>query len=61
MSEIKKRKRRARYEINCSEEELEMINKLGRLEGKKRNKAIIDLIKARLEELKENKIKKKKK
>ena len=55
MSEIKKRKRRARYEINCSEEELEMINKLGRLEGKKRNKAIIDLIKARLEELKEEK------
>ena len=49
----KKRTRRARYEINCSEKELEMINELGKLEGKKRNKAIIDLIKARLEELKE--------
>ena len=55
-NEIKKKKsRRARYEVNCSVEEFQMINELGRLEGKKRNRAIIDLVKKRLEELKENK------
>ena len=56
-NEIKrKRKRysnRARYEVNCSVEEFQMINELGRLEGKKRNKVIIELVKKRLEELKE--------
>lgn len=51
----KKRTRRARYEVNCSMEEFQMINELGRLEGKKRNKVIIELVKKRLEELKENK------
>ena len=51
----KKRTRRARYEVNCSVEEFQMINELGRLEGKKRNKVIIELVKRRLEELKENK------
>ena len=49
----KKRTRRARYEVNCSVEEFQMINELGRLEGKKRNKLIIELVKKRLEELKE--------
>lgn len=51
----KKKYPRHRYEVNCTEEELEMINELGRLEGKKRNKVIIELVKRRLEELKENK------
>ena len=32
-----------------------MINELGKLEGKKRNKVIIELVKKRLEELKEEK------
>ena len=43
---------RARYEVNCSAEEFQMINELGRLEGKKRNKVIIELVKKRLQELK---------
>ena len=48
-----KRKRRPRYEISCSEEDLKMVNELSKLEGKKRNKVIIELVKKRLEELKE--------
>ena len=56
-NEIKRKRKkyinRARYEVNCSVEEFQMINELGRLEGKKRNKVIIDLVKKRLEELKE--------
>lgn len=56
-NEIKRKRKtypdRARYEINCSVEEFQMINELGRLEGKKRNKVIIELVKKRLEELKE--------
>lgn len=49
-----KKKRRPRYEITCSEDEFQMINELGRLEGKKRNRAIIELVKRRLEELKQS-------
>ena len=56
-NEIKRKRKkyigRARYEVNCSVEEFQMINELGRLEGKKRNKVIIELVKKRLEELKE--------
>ena len=53
-NEFKKKKSgRARYEVNCSVEEFQMINELGRLEGKKRNKVIIELVKKRLQELKE--------
>lgn len=44
---------RHRYEVNCSEEEINLIKELSKLEGKKRNKMIIDLVKRRLEELKE--------
>ena len=62
LNEIKKKinrkekySNRARYEINCSVAEFEMINELGRLEGKKRNKVIIELVKKRLQELKEEK------
>ena len=45
---------RFRYEVNCTEEELNLIKELSKIEGKKRNKMIIDLVKRRLEELKEN-------
>lgn len=45
---------RFRYEVNCSKEDVELIKQLAKLEGKKRNKMIIDLVKRRLEELKEN-------
>ena len=55
ISRKEKYSNRARYEVNCSVEEFQMINELGRLEGKKRNIAIIDLVKKRLEEIKENK------
>ena len=55
ISRKEKYSNRARYEVNCSVTEFEMINELGRLEGKKRNKVIIDLVKKRLEELKEEK------
>ena len=55
ISRKEKYRNRARYEINCSVEEFQMINELGRLEGKKRNKVIIELVKKRLEELKEEK------
>ena len=54
-NETKKRKRRPRYEISCSEEELKMINELSKLENKRRNIIVIELVKKRLEELKENK------
>ena len=54
MTNNKKKYPRYRYEVSCTEEELEMINELGRLEGKKRNKVIIELVKRRLEDLKEN-------
>ena len=53
MTNNKKKYPRHRYEVSCTEEELEMINELGRLEGKKRNKVIIELVKRRLEELRE--------
>ena len=55
ISRKEKYSNRARYEINCSVEEFQMINELGKLEGKKRNRAIIELVKKRLEELKEEK------
>lgn len=52
MLENKKRKRRPRYEISCSEEELNMINELSKLEGKRRNVIVVELVKKRLQELK---------
>ena len=55
MTNNKKKYPRYRYEVSCTEEELKMINELGRLEGKKRNRAIIELVKKRLEEIEENK------
>ena len=55
ISRKEKYSNRARYEINCSVAEFEMINELGRLEGKKRNRVIIELVKKRLEEIKEDK------
>ena len=42
ISRKEKYSNRARYEINCSVEEFQMINELGILEGKKRNRAIIE-------------------
>lgn len=52
----KNRKTRpARFELTCSEKEKALIYELAELEGKKKNQMIIDLIKARLEELKEEK------
>ena len=52
----KNRKTRpARFELTCSEKEKASIYELAELEGKKKNQMIIDLIKARLEELKEEK------
>ena len=58
-NEIKRKRKkyinRARYEVNCSVEEFQMISELSKLEGKKRNKVIIELVKKRLEELKEDK------
>ena len=55
-NEIKRKRNRyinrARYEVNCSVEEFQMINELSKLEGKKRNKVIIELVKKRLQELK---------
>ena len=35
---------RHRYEVNCSEEEINLIKELSKLEGKKRNKMIIFFI-----------------
>ena len=55
ISRKEKYSNRARYEVNCSVAEFQMINELGRLEGKKRNKVIIELVKKRLQELKEEK------
>ena len=52
----KNRKTRpARFELTCSEKEKALIYELAELKGKKKNQMIIDLIKARLEELKEEK------
>ena len=52
----KNRKTRpARFELTCSEKEKALIYELAELEGKKKNQMIIDLIKTRLEEIKENK------
>ena len=45
---------RHRFEVNGSEKEINLIKELAKLEGKKRNKVIIELVKKRLEELKEN-------
>ena len=53
ISRKEKYSNRARYEVNCSVKEFEMISELSKLEGKKRNKVIIELVKKRLEELKE--------
>ena len=47
--------RPARFELTCSEKEKALIYELAELEGKKKNQMIIDLIKARLEEIKEEK------
>ena len=55
ISRKEKYSNRERYEVNCRVEELQMINELWILEGKKRNKVIIELVKKRLEELKEGK------
>ena len=47
--------RPARFELTCSEKEKALIYELAELEGKKKNQMIIELVKRRLEELKENK------
>ena len=47
--------RPARFELTCSEEEKTMIYELAELLGKKKNQMIIDMIKRRLEEIKEDK------
>ena len=44
---------RHRFEVNASEKEINLIKELAKLEGKKRSTMIIDLVKKRLEELKE--------
>ena len=47
---------RHRFEVNASEKEINLIKELAKLEGKKtKSKMIIDLVKKRLEEIKENK------
>ena len=46
---------RHRFEVNASEKDIILIKELAKLEGKKRSKMIIDLVKKRLEEIKENK------
>ena len=46
---------RHRFEVNASETDINLIKELSKLEGKKRSKMIIDLVKRRLEELKEDK------
>ena len=46
---------RYRFEVNASEKEINLIKELAKLEGKKRSKMVIDLVKRRLEELKEEK------
>lgn len=52
---IENRKTRPeRFSVRCSYEEKEAINKLSKLMCKNRNQVIIDLIKLKLEELKEN-------
>lgn len=50
-----RKSRPARFELTCSDDEKALIYELADLEGKKKNQMIIDLIKKRLEELKENK------
>ena len=45
--------RPGRLELTCSYEEKEMINELAKIQKKKRNQAIIDLVKEKLIELKE--------
>ena len=45
--------RPSRFELTCSEEEKNMIYELAELLGKKKNQMIIDMIKRRLKELKE--------
>ena len=48
------KKVRHRFEVNASEKDINLIKELAKLEGKKRNKVIIELVKKRLQELKEN-------
>ena len=50
------KKIRHRFEVNASEENINLIKELAKLEGSKsKSKMIIDLVKKRLEEIKENK------
>ena len=51
--EKNRKTRPTRLEITCSYEEKDLINKLAEIEGKKRNQLIIDMVKEKLEELKE--------
>lgn len=51
--EKNRKTRPTRLEITCSYEEKELINKLAIIEKKKRNQMIIDMVKEKLEELKE--------
>ena len=46
---------RHRFEVNASEKDINLIKKLAKLEGKKRSKMIIELVKKRLEEIENNK------
>ena len=46
---------RHRFEVNASEKEINLIKELAKLDGKKRSIMIIELVKKRLQELKEEK------
>ena len=53
--EKNRKTRPTRLEITCSYDEKELINKLASIQQKKRNQMIIDMVKEKLEELKEEK------